>query len=583
MRPPLISIIITTYNYAHTVGTAIRSALAQDYPNLEVLVMDNASTDATEPLVATFAHDPRLRYHRHPENIGMNPNHNSGLRMAKGEYVCFLSADDFLMPGFVSRSYAYLRDHPEIDVRYGATYFVDANEHFTNVRQMAGQPLFPYEGGRNEFAALLAEGCYMCFPTMLMRRELYERFGPLEEVLKAADYEIVLRWAEAGIRFAYDPEPVAAVRIHPNQQSSVSNYIVDGSDAREVLALLRRFVRPETEARVAGYEKRIIRHVRGKLVYASAFRPEIKDDQELVRDIQDGVDQMEAVRLRNASRPRKSRPSVIVLAGPHLTPLAETLESLAAQTHTDWEAIVVQSPGTSWAPLCRYVDPQGRIRSVTMMTAVRDSVMLNQAIRVAGGNVLTFMRAGTIWPHDHLAKLVATFDRDGVEVAFSRTVLAIEEPVHGLTVRRRVEMCHGLGSWPDLSMLRVSADITLDAMAFRMAAYDFLSTGFHEGLPVFEDWEYALRLREYGPFVPIGSEVEMRAILSYPSRDLPFGAFANIARAIHAAYPDRDEEEAALRRKFLGDLELLAPGHTGLADFYRAASGMRLRPSPLLA
>lgn len=583
MRPPLISIIITTYNYAHTVGTAIRSALAQDYPNLEVVVMDNASTDATEPLVATFAHDSRLRYHRNPENIGMNPNHNAGLRMSKGEYVCFLSADDFLMPGFVSRSYTFLRDHPEIDVRYGATYFVDAQERFSNVRQMAGQPLFPYAGGRNEFAALLAEGCYMCFPTMLMRRDLYERFGPLEEVLKAADYEIVLRWAEGGIRFAYDPEPVAAVRIHPEQQSSISNYVVDGGDIREVVALVRRYVRPDTETRVAGYEKRIIRHVRGKLVYASAFRPELRDDPELVKEIQDGVDLIEAVRLRNASRPRKSKPTVVVLAGPHLTPVAETLESLAAQTHADWEAVVVQSPGTSWAPLCRYADPQGRIRHVTMLTAVRDSVMLNQAIRIAGGDVLTFMRAGTVWPRDHLAKLVATFDRDGVEMALSRAVLAIDEPLKGLTSRRRVEMCYGLGSWPEPNLLRVAADVTLDAMAFRMAAYDFLDTGFHEGLPVFEDWEYALRLAAFGSFAPVDSEVEIRAILRYPSRDLPFGAFANVARAIHAAYPDRDEEEAVLRRKFVGDLELLVPGESGLADFYRTVSGMRLRPSPLLA
>jgi hypothetical protein len=149
-------------------------------------------------------------------------------------------------------------------------------------------------------------------------------------------------------------------------------------------------------------------------------------------------------------------------------------------------------------------------------------------------------------------------------------------------MRRRVELCHGLGSWPDLGMLRVASDVTLDAMAFRMTAYDLFDTGFHEGLPVFEDWEYALRLTSCGSFVPIDSEVEIRAILRYPSRDLPFGAFANIARAIHAAYPDRNDEEASLRRKFLGDLELLQPGESGLADFYRTASGIRLRPSPLL-
>ena len=138
---PLITVIITTYNYAHTVGVAIDSALAQDYPELEVLVVDNCSTDATPELVERYRADPRFRYIRNESNIGMVPNHNKGLREARGAYVLFLSADDFLLPGHISRSYWYLHEHPDIDVLYASTLFVEESGRFIGVRQMGGQPM----------------------------------------------------------------------------------------------------------------------------------------------------------------------------------------------------------------------------------------------------------------------------------------------------------------------------------------------------------------------------------------------------------------------------------------------------------
>jgi glycosyltransferase involved in cell wall biosynthesis len=102
MDYPLVSIIITTYNYAHVVATAIESALGQDYPNFEVVIMDNASTDDTPAVIRRYTADPRVHSIRNPENIGLTPNHNAGLREARGQYVSFLSADDWLMPSFVS-------------------------------------------------------------------------------------------------------------------------------------------------------------------------------------------------------------------------------------------------------------------------------------------------------------------------------------------------------------------------------------------------------------------------------------------------------------------------------------------------
>ena len=584
MRLPLISVIITTYNYAHTVGTAIRSALAQDYPNLEVLVLDNASTDATEALVAGFAGDSRLRYHRHPENIGMVPNHNAGLRLAKGEYISFLSADDFLMPGFISRSYAFLQAHPEIDVRYGATYFVDAQERFTGVRQMAGQPLFPYQGGRNELACLLAEGCYMCFPTMLMRRDLYERFGPLDETLKAADYEIVLRWAEHGVRFAYDPEAVAGVRLHSGQQSSTQNYTANGSESKEVCEVIRKFVRPETEARIAGFERRIAVHARQLFGYSAACNPALTENTELMGEVNAVSEMLEAVRARNRTRPHRSKPTVIVLAGKSVTALEESLRSLTSQTRPDWEAVVIQSPGTSWAPLERYCDPKGRIRNAMTYVALPEAARLNQAQRIASGNMFAFMHAGTVWRPDHIEKLIAAFENDGGLVAYSRAVLAIDQ-VDGpeLTMRKRVEMCHGLCSWPQLQFLRWGSEVPLDALAFRVEAFDEVGY-FNEGLPVFEDWEFALRLTTCGVFTPVDSEVELRTVLGAADRDIQVAAMPGVVKAIHDAYPDRDSIEAALRAEYRSDVQLFATkalepqaAMTVVPDFYRVAGGLRLR------
>ncbi|HEY1727875.1 MAG TPA: glycosyltransferase [Candidatus Baltobacteraceae bacterium] len=584
MRLPLISIIITTYNYAHYVGDAIRSALGQDYPNLEVLVVDNASSDATEPLVATFSSDRRLRYHRHPENIGMVPNHNAALEMARGEYIAFLSADDFMLPGFISRSYEYLSTHPDIDVRYAGAYLTDAGGNFSGVRQMPGQPVFAYDGGRNELASLLSMGCYMCFPTMLMRRDLYTRFGLLDDTIQAADFEIVIRWAGQGVRFAYDPEPVIGVRLHSEQLSGIQNNFATGLDVREQIYLVRKYVSPENEPRIAGYEKRIAQHIAGAFTYGAKHNAQLADDAELVADVRNAMDYLTGVKERNRERPRKSRPTIVILAGKYITPLEETLRSLVAQTFEDWEALVVQLPGHSWAPLARQCDPRGRIKTLQLITIGHDGARLNQALRIAGGNVLAFMHAGTVWPAQHLETLAATFERDGVEITAARAAIAIDQLQGEMPNRRRLDLWRDLHGWPDMSMLRVASVVPLDTLAFRMEMYDQIGP-FHEQLPVFEDWEIALRLQNATPITPLDSEVEIRTMLTWPDRDIPFGALLAAAQALYAAWPGPDDEtEVELRREMLVDLELLSANHpkasrspSALPDFYRVAAGTRLR------
>jgi glycosyltransferase involved in cell wall biosynthesis len=97
----LVSILIPTYNRADYLRDAIRSALAQTHENLEVLILDDASPDHTPQVAAEFADDPRLRYIRHPKNLGIADNWRAGIEAATGEFFCILHDDDTFEPAFV--------------------------------------------------------------------------------------------------------------------------------------------------------------------------------------------------------------------------------------------------------------------------------------------------------------------------------------------------------------------------------------------------------------------------------------------------------------------------------------------------
>src|SRR5262245_45552735 len=103
---PLVSIVITSYNRARWIGKAIESALAQDYPNIEIIVSDNCSTDNSDEIIKSYCHDPRIRYSRNAENIGMIPNFQKAFfEIAKGDYITNISSDDYLVhPQFISKA-----------------------------------------------------------------------------------------------------------------------------------------------------------------------------------------------------------------------------------------------------------------------------------------------------------------------------------------------------------------------------------------------------------------------------------------------------------------------------------------------
>ena len=580
MEPlPLVTVIITTYNYAHTVGVAIDSALAQTYPELEVLVVDNCSTDATPQLVERYLPDPRFRYIRNAANIGMVPNHNKGLREARGEYVVFLSADDFLLPGHILRSYRFLRDHPEVDVLYASTFFVDESGRFIGVRQMGGQPLGAHIGGRNEFAGLFTDGCYICFPTMLMRRDLYARFGELDEAIKAADYEIVIRWAANGVRFAYLPEPNCGVRLHSAQQSSPQNYVADAGDIREFLYLVNKFAEPFAE-RLRGYESSVSRHM--WMRFEMARQAGVIDTGGELRGALLAADALLAkVREKNEAARPAPHVTVIVLPPAHVSPLERTLRSLVAQSYADWDAIVLEDSGQALAPLGTFLDPGGRIRGLRFIGMVGEAAAINAALRVASGDCFIVLRAGTELPPQHFERVLAPIAA-GQALAVRTPAIAV---IHGADAdgAPQFERHDRLFMPPNESRLSFVAPFgPMESLVFTRAAVD-LAQPFNERLPAFTVWEFLLRLQVRLPVVAVDSPAIVHAVAG--SREVydQCAALPPIVRAIHAAFATEDASVRIEREAYLRNLQhaldrgpAACASASGVAQLLQAANGTDL-------
>ena len=112
---PTVSIVTPAYNQADYLAETIDSVLAQDYPNLEYLVLDDGSTDTTPEVLQRY--DGRLNWERHA-NMGQSSTLNKGWSQARGTYLGYLSSDDRLLPHAVSRLVDALDSHPEVSVVY---------------------------------------------------------------------------------------------------------------------------------------------------------------------------------------------------------------------------------------------------------------------------------------------------------------------------------------------------------------------------------------------------------------------------------------------------------------------------------
>ncbi len=199
-RQPLVTVVTPSFNQGRFIRETVESVLAQGYPNLEYLVMDGGSTDETLQILRDYG--DRVRWVSEPDGGQANAI-NKGWRRARGTILAYLNSDDTYLPGAVERAVEHLQRHPEAGAVYGEGYHVDEAG-----RILERYPTEPFSMAR------LEETCFICQPTVFLRRDIVERVGYLNESLRyCMDYDLWIRVARAAT-FEYRPEYLATTRLH---------------------------------------------------------------------------------------------------------------------------------------------------------------------------------------------------------------------------------------------------------------------------------------------------------------------------------------------------------------------------------
>ena len=170
---PLVSICIPTYNRAGMIGKAIESALGQTYRNIEVIVVDNASSDNTADVVASYV-DERLTYVKNERNLGLFGNFNRCIELATGKFLHILHSDDYIDPDFTARCIAFFQEHPSL-VMTSTRARIVGNSFETDSACSDTDLVYPAPDG---FRRLLANRSYIACPSVMIRRDIYRDVGP---------------------------------------------------------------------------------------------------------------------------------------------------------------------------------------------------------------------------------------------------------------------------------------------------------------------------------------------------------------------------------------------------------------------
>ena len=171
---PQVTVAIPTCNRADMLVISLKSALEQDYPNLRILVLDNASTDNTREVAGSFK-DGRIVYHRNSENIGLFRNWNRALELNDSDYLCILQDDDEIMPGFVSSAVKALELEPDAAFAYTHVRFMDIEGRLLHRQQVGNVEPGRVEGLHLLHRVVAGDNWVIHVSSVMMRKSALDR------------------------------------------------------------------------------------------------------------------------------------------------------------------------------------------------------------------------------------------------------------------------------------------------------------------------------------------------------------------------------------------------------------------------
>lgn len=220
---PLVTIVTPSYNQGRFIAATIDSVLSQDYPHIEYIIMDGASTDETADVVRRYA--GRLEFISEKDR-GQSHAINKGFQRARGEIVAWLNSDDTLLPGAVRRAVDGLLAHPEAAALYGEGYLMDEAGHVT-CRFPHTQPF--------DFWRLANVSDYILQQSVFFRRQALQEIGWVREDLHfVMDWDLLIRLGQRW-PLHYEPAYFGCLREYGAAKTSIGG----GRRIGEIAGVLR--------------------------------------------------------------------------------------------------------------------------------------------------------------------------------------------------------------------------------------------------------------------------------------------------------------------------------------------------------
>lgn len=209
-RVPQVSVVLAAHNAERFVAQAIESALGQSAGDLELIIVDDGSTDGTKKSIERYMDDARVRLWSQ-ENAGQCAAKNRGVSLASGEFVAFLDADDVWRFDKIEQQLRLFEDRPDVGVVYGFLEKIDERGQV-----LPWEPMPPWSGVVT--SRLLKEN-FVPFSSALVRRQLLERHGSFNPALDMGiDYDLWLRLS-LQCEFDFVPTVVGSYRVWSGQMS----------------------------------------------------------------------------------------------------------------------------------------------------------------------------------------------------------------------------------------------------------------------------------------------------------------------------------------------------------------------------
>lgn len=242
-----ISIITVSYNAAGTIAGTIESVLGQDYPEVEYIVVDGASSDGTQEIISSFG-DRISKVVSEPDE-GLYDAMNKGLSLATGDIIGILNADDFYESGQVLSKVVNKMNQAQADALFADLVYVNDDDLEKVVRYYPGKGFTPEK---------MLSGNMPPHPTFFLRKSFYDQFGGFDTSYEiCADFDLMVRFFhQANGTYTYLPETIVRMRTGGNSTNGLQSTLTIN---KEMLKACRKYGLKTSLPRIySKYPKKIL-------------------------------------------------------------------------------------------------------------------------------------------------------------------------------------------------------------------------------------------------------------------------------------------------------------------------------------